>query len=132
MAGNKYRVANVKDKVIELRIFRASTQPARIRANVQFAYAVLMWTKRGFRAKGTKCDARLIAWIKEHPAKYPDLIKLLERYPFKAPEAKPKAVTLSAPEDYDPLWSPDRRCAPGTCGICDRQHEIRDNNPNLI
>lgn len=78
--ARKYRCANVRREVIECRIFRATLDPARMLATVQFCYAMLMWTKAGSCATGDDCDARLVAWIRDRPDEYLELVALLASY----------------------------------------------------
>lgn len=140
---DKYRVANVKDNVIEVRIFKASTDLARIRANVQFCYALLQWTKQGRRAFGNGCDTRIVGWIKKHPKRFPDLIPLLANYtPSSAGEPREKRAKatrnvsnapMPPPGAYDRYWRAETACASGSgCEQCDEQRAIRAQRPDLV
>lgn len=155
LAGNryqtrdKYRVANVKDNVIEVRIFKASTDLARIRANVQFCYALLQWTKQGRRAYGNGCDSRIVGWIRKHPKRFPDLIPMLDTFtpspageprekrakatPGVRPVVRPVAnAPMPPPGGYDRFWRSETACAPDDgCAQCDEQRAIRAQRPDL-
>lgn len=97
VCGTKYRVANVKAHVIEIRIFKATLDPARLRAIVQFVHALLRWTRRGLRSKGDACDKRILGWIRAHASICPDLIPLLASYvPWQAPAVVPVPVSAGA------------------------------------
>lgn len=118
--GVKYRVANVKDNVIEIRIFRATTDMTRVRANVQFCYALLQWTRRDNVARGVDCDTRLIAWIRRHPRKYQDLLPILGEYerdtlgiePLPASPVAPRPERIPRPGSYG--------CGDPACESCQR------------
>lgn len=78
--GHKYRVANVKRDVIEIRLFKAHPDMARMRANVQFCDALLRYTKRGGVLSAESDDHTFIEWVRARPRKYGDLIALLDSY----------------------------------------------------
>lgn len=130
VGGDKYRVANVKDNVIEIRIFRATTDMCRVRANVQFCYAMLQWTRRGNVARGVDCDRRLIAWIRRHPRNYQDLLPILGEYERDMFSIVPVVPAPVVPQPEPVAPRPERiprpvtfGCGAPLCESCQRDWE---------
>ena len=78
--GNKYRVANVKREVIEIRLFKAHPDMSRMRANVQFCDALLRYTKRGGALSVQSDDRTFIEWVRARPRRYAELLEVLSGY----------------------------------------------------